>query len=99
MWSSWTDSQLKDFAVKNGLYPSDKKTPTRSELLPAVAEYYNGASKTAYDTWSDSRIKSWLNSHGVGKAKQATKREELMDLMARNYVRLAKISPVCPSPD
>lgn len=50
-----------------------------------VSGSFDRLSKNAYDTWSDSRIKTWLNNHGVGKAKEASTRDELLDLMSRSY--------------
>ncbi|KAK4704007.1 hypothetical protein P7C70_g2212, partial [Phenoliferia sp. Uapishka_3] len=84
IWSTWTDTELFDYAAKKGWTTPDKKS-TREELLPKVKESYDSISKNAYDTWSDSKIKSWLNNHGVGKAKTASTREDLLDLMSRSY--------------
>lgn len=57
VYSSWSDSDLKAWAVKHGLVKSDAQT-TRDQLLDAIKTPYNDASDHIYDTWSDSYLVS-----------------------------------------
>lgn len=85
VWSTWNDSELHDYAVSKGLLSDSDPTPARKDLITLVSDSYNNVSNNAYDTWSDSRMRYWLAKHGVVKAKEASTRDELVDLMSRSY--------------
>ncbi|KAF2115929.1 hypothetical protein BDV96DRAFT_492204 [Lophiotrema nucula] len=99
IFDSWTDSQLKAFADKNGIpVPQPRK---RDSLLKAVRENYQSAatklSETTaypgdwlYSSWSDSDLKSWLDERGF-PAPQPSSRDKLVASVRRNS-RLASLN-------
>jgi len=99
IFDSWTDSQLKAFADKNGIpVPQPRK---RDSLLSAVRENYQSAanklSETAaypgdwlYESWSDSDLKAWLDERGY-PAPQPSSRDKLVASVRRNS-RLASLN-------
>lgn len=98
-FTSWTESQLKDFCDKHGIpVPQPRK---RDTLLKTVRENYqstaNKLSETAsypgdwlYATWSNSELKSWMDEHGV-PAPQTNKRDKLIATVRRNS-RIASLN-------
>jgi len=98
LFDTWTDSQLKSFLDYHGI-PSPHPR-TRDALLSTARSNYatiaQKAGETAaypgdwvYSTWSDSDLKSWLDSHGYS-VPQGSKRNELIAAVRRNS-RLAKL--------
>ncbi|KAK9419872.1 putative Meiotic sister chromatid recombination protein 1 [Seiridium unicorne] len=89
---SWTDSQLKAFADKHGIpVPQPRK---RDTLLEKVRSNYETVAKKAgetaaypgnwlYETWSESDLKEWLDTHGV-PAPQPSSRDKLIASVRRN---------------
>ncbi|KAF2973410.1 hypothetical protein GQX73_g1 [Xylaria multiplex] len=89
---TWTDSTLKSFADKHGIpVPQPRK---RDTLLQQVRSNYEKAAKKAgeaasypgnwlYETWSESDLKEWLDTHGL-PAPQPTTRDKLIAAVRRN---------------
>ncbi|KAI1480098.1 hypothetical protein K445DRAFT_317467 [Daldinia sp. EC12] len=89
---TWSDSALKAFADKHGIPVPQPRT--RDTLLQKVRSNYqtvaNKAGETAsypgdwlYDTWSESDLKEWLDTHGF-PAPQITDRNRLIAMVRRN---------------
>ncbi|KAK1625398.1 hypothetical protein BDP81DRAFT_327746 [Colletotrichum phormii] len=95
---SWTDSQLKAFADKHGI-PVPQPRNRDSVLQKARANYETIAQKAGetasypgnwlYETWSESDLKEWLDTHGF-PAPQVTNRDKLIASVRRNS-RLASL--------
>ncbi|KAI3332593.1 hypothetical protein F4824DRAFT_491523 [Ustulina deusta] len=95
---TWTDSALKSFADKNGIpVPQPRK---RDTLLQQVRSNYEKAAKKAgeaasypgnwlYETWTESDLKEWLDTHGF-PAPQPTTRDKLVAAVRHNS-RLAHL--------
>ncbi|KAI0398492.1 hypothetical protein F5Y17DRAFT_470664 [Xylariaceae sp. FL0594] len=93
---TWTDSTLKAFADKHGIpVPQPRK---RDTLLQHIRNNFDSIAKklgeTAsypgnwlYETWTESDLKEWLDSHGV-PAPQPTSRDKLIAAV-RRHSRLA----------
>lgn len=89
---TWTDSQLKAFADKNGIpVPQPRK---RDTLLQKLRSSYESIAKKAgetvaypgnwlYESWSESDLKEWLDTHGF-PAPQPTTRDKLIASVRRN---------------
>jgi len=92
IFDSWTESQLKAFADKHGIpVPQPRK---RDTLLEKVRSSYETVSEKAgetasypgnwlYESWSESDLKEWLDSHGI-PAPQPTTRDKLIATVRRN---------------
>jgi hypothetical protein len=89
---SWSDSQLKAFCDKHGIpVPQPHKRDTL--LQKARSNYETVATKLGetaaypgdwlYQTWSDSDLKEWLDSHGY-PAPQPSTRDSLIAAVRRN---------------
>lgn len=89
---TWTDSQLKAFCDKHGIpVPQPRKRDTL--LQKARASYETVAEKAGetaaypgnwlYQTWSESDLKEWLDTHGI-PAPQPTTRDKLIASVRRN---------------
>lgn len=99
IFDTWSDSQLKAFADKNGIpVPQPRQ---RDSLIRAVRENYQAAadklSETAaypgdwlYASWSDSDIKAWLDERGYN-VPQPTTRDSLIASLRRQS-RLASLN-------
>ncbi|KAJ0163970.1 Meiotic sister chromatid recombination protein 1 [Colletotrichum tanaceti] len=95
---SWTDSQLKAFADKHSI-PVPQPRNRDSVLQKARANYEAIAQKAGetasypgnwlYETWSESDLKEWLDTHGF-PAPQVTGRDKLIASVRRNS-RLASL--------
>ncbi|KAJ4300169.1 hypothetical protein N0V88_002838 [Collariella sp. IMI 366227] len=97
---TWTDSQLKAFCDRHGIpVPQPRK---RDTLLQKVRENYETIAQKVgetaaypgnwlYETWSESDLKEWLDSHGF-PAPQPTTRDKLIASVRRNsrlaYLRM-----------
>ncbi|KFZ13430.1 hypothetical protein V502_06619 [Pseudogymnoascus sp. VKM F-4520 (FW-2644)] len=98
IFDSWTDSQLKAFADKHGIpVPQPRK---RDDLLHKIRYDYETIAKKAgdsisypgnwlYETWSESDLKEWLDTHGIPAPQPAT-RDKLIASVRRNS-RLATL--------
>jgi len=97
---TWTDSQLKAFCDHHGIpVPQPRKRDTL--LQKARAGYQTVAEKVGetaaypgnwlYETWSESDLKEWLDTHGI-PAPQPTTRDKLIATVRRNsrlaYLRM-----------
>ncbi|KAI1375732.1 hypothetical protein F4677DRAFT_115088 [Hypoxylon crocopeplum] len=97
---TWTESSLKAFADKHGIPVPQPRT--RDTLLQKIRSNYETIAKKAgetaeypgdwlYDTWSESDLKEWLDTHGF-PAPQITDRNKLIALVRRNsrlaYLRM-----------
>lgn len=98
VFDGWSDSALKAFADKHGI--PVPQTQKRETILQALRSNYDivagkfGQSISypgnwLYDTWSDSDLKEWLDSHGV-PAPQTSNRDKLIASVRRNS-RLASL--------
>ncbi|KAK0722051.1 hypothetical protein B0T26DRAFT_643268 [Lasiosphaeria miniovina] len=96
---TWTDSQLKAFCDHHGIpVPQPRKRDTL--LAKARGAYETVAQKAGetaaypgdwlYETWSESDLKEWLDSHGY-PAPQPTSRDKLIAAVRRNS-RLAYLT-------
>ncbi|TVY48247.1 Meiotic sister chromatid recombination protein [Lachnellula occidentalis] len=92
IFDSWTDSQLKAFADKHGIpVPQPRKRDTTIQKLRSSYETAaQKAGETAsypgnwlYETWSESDLKEWLDSHGI-PAPQPSTRDKLIASVRRN---------------
>jgi len=92
IFDSWTDSQIKAFADKHGIpVPQPRKRDTALQKLRSSYETIaKKAGETAsypgnwlYETWSESDLKEWLDSHGV-PAPQPSTRDKLIASVRRN---------------
>lgn len=89
---TWTDSQLKAFCDKHGVpVPQPRK---RDTLLEKARFGYETVAQKAgetaaypgnwlYETWSESDLKEWLDTHGI-PAPQPTTRDKLIASVRRN---------------
>ncbi|KAK4640617.1 hypothetical protein QC761_601050 [Podospora bellae-mahoneyi] len=95
---SWTDSQLKAFCDRHGIPVPQPRT--RDTLLQKARVAYETAAQKAgetaaypgnwlYETWSESDLKEWLDTHGI-PAPQPTTRDKLIASVRRNS-RLASL--------
>ncbi|KAL2019313.1 hypothetical protein VTK56DRAFT_9780 [Thermocarpiscus australiensis] len=97
---TWSDSQLKAFCDRHGIpVPQPRKRETllqkAREALQSIAEK---AGETAaypgnwlYETWTESELKEWLDTHGI-PVPQPTTRDKLIASVRRNsrlaYLRM-----------
>ncbi|PSS20037.1 hypothetical protein M430DRAFT_18219 [Amorphotheca resinae ATCC 22711] len=92
IFDTWSDSQLKAFADRHGIpVPQPRKRDTVLQHLRS--SYENIAKKAAdaasypgdwlYETWSESELKEWLDTHGV-PVPQPTSRDKLIASVRRN---------------
>lgn len=97
---TWTDSQLKAFCDRHGIpVPQPRK---RDTLLQKARENYEAIAQKAgeaaaypgnwlYETWTESDLKEWLDTHGF-PAPQPTTRDKLIASVRRNsrlaYLRM-----------
>jgi len=89
---TWTDSQLKEFCDKHDIpVPQPRK---RDTLLSKARSNYDSVAKKLgeaaaypgnwlYQTWSESDLKEWLDTHGF-PAPQPTTRDSLVAAVRRN---------------
>lgn len=89
---TWTDSTLKSFADKHNIpVPQPRK---RDTLLQQIRSNYQSIAKKTgeaasypgdwlYETWSESDLKEWLDTHGF-PAPQPTTRDKLVAAVRRN---------------
>jgi len=101
---TWTDSQLKSFCDHHGIpVPQPRK---RDTLLEKARSTYQTVAEKAgetaaypgnwlYETWSESDLKEWLDTHGI-PAPQPTTRDKLIATVRRNsrlaYLRMQEQS-------
>ncbi|RYO80409.1 hypothetical protein DL762_007648 [Monosporascus cannonballus] len=89
---TWSDSALKAFADRHGIPVPQPRT--RDTLLQKVRENYDNIAKKAgetasypgdwlYETWSESDLKEWLDTHGF-PAPQPSTRDKLIASVRRN---------------
>ncbi|KAI1822783.1 hypothetical protein F4861DRAFT_513088 [Xylaria intraflava] len=89
---TWSDSTLKSFADKHNIpVPQPRK---RDTLLQQVRSNYQNIAKKVgetasypgnwlYETWSESDLKEWLDTHGF-PVPQPTTRDKLIAMVRRN---------------
>ncbi|KAI0006333.1 hypothetical protein F4779DRAFT_26556 [Xylariaceae sp. FL0662B] len=89
---TWTESSLKAFCDKHGVPVPQPRA--RDTLLQQARSNYEAIAKKVgetasypgdwlYDTWSESDLKEWLDTHGF-PAPQVTERNKLIALVRRN---------------
>jgi len=89
---TWTDSQLKAFCDRHGIPVPQPRT--RDTLLQKARAGYETAAQKAgetvaypgnwlYESWSESDLKEWLDTHGY-PAPQPTTRDKLIASVRRN---------------
>ncbi|KUJ20296.1 uncharacterized protein LY89DRAFT_610274 [Mollisia scopiformis] len=92
IFDSWTESSLKAFADKHGIPVPQPRA--RDTLLQKLRSNYETVAKKAgetasypgnwlYESWSESDLKEWLDSHGI-PAPQPTTRDKLIASVRRN---------------
>jgi hypothetical protein len=92
IFDSWTESSLKSFADKHDIPVPQPRA--RDTLLQKVRSNYETVAKklgeTAaypgdwlYESWSESDLKEWLDTHGI-PAPQPTTRDKLIASVRRN---------------
>jgi hypothetical protein len=97
---TWTDSQLKEFCDYHGIpVPQPRKRDTLLEkarsayqtLAEKAGETASYPGNWLYETWSESDLKEWLDTHGV-PVPQPTTRDKLIASVRRNsrlaYLRM-----------
>lgn len=62
VYSTWTDSDLRNFLVDKGLLKTNAQAK-RDEMLDMIRQPYNDAANNVYDTWSDNFIVSRRRQH------------------------------------
>lgn len=98
IFDTWTESQIKAFADHHGIPVPQPRA--RDTLLQKVRSNYDAVAKKAgetaaypgdwlYETWSESDLKEWLDTHGF-PAPQPTNRDKLIASVRRNS-RLASL--------
>lgn len=99
IFDTWSDSQLKAFADKQGIpVPQPRQ---RDSLIAAVRNNYQTAAEKAketynypgdwlYSTWSDSDLKAWADERGY-KVPQPSTRDSLIATIRRQS-RLASLN-------
>ncbi|KAK2066958.1 hypothetical protein P8C59_000736 [Phyllachora maydis] len=92
IFDSWTESQLKAFCDHHNIpVPQPRK---RDTLLQKVRQSYDTVAEKAgeaaaypgnwlYETWSESDLKEWLDTHGI-PAPQPSTRDKLIASVRRN---------------
>lgn len=89
---SWTESQLKAFCDHHGIPVPQPRN--RDTLLEKAHNHYNTIAQKVgdtsaypgnwlYDTWTESDLKEWLDTHGI-PAPQPTTRDKLIASVRRN---------------
>ncbi|KAI0314946.1 hypothetical protein OF83DRAFT_1134392 [Amylostereum chailletii] len=63
-YSTWDDSQLRNFLVEKGILKS-KQQATRDEMVAKFQEYYRSAADPVWEAWSDSYLQEWLVDHHI----------------------------------
>jgi len=92
IFDTWTESQLKAFADRNGIPVPQPRN--RDSLLKTVRENYQTAANKVGETaaypgnwlwasWSDSDLKKWADERGI-PVPQGTKRDQLIANVRRN---------------
>ncbi|RFU30032.1 hypothetical protein B7463_g6304, partial [Scytalidium lignicola] len=92
IFDSWTNSQIKTFVDHHGIPVPQPRT--RDTLLQKARSNYEAISKKAgetasypgdwlYQTWSESDLKEWLDTHGF-PVPQPTTRDKLIASVRRN---------------
>jgi len=92
IFDSWTESQLKAFADKHGIPVPQPRT--RDTMLQKIRSNYETVAQKAgettsypgnwlYESWSESDLKEWLDSHGI-PAPQPSTRDKLIATVRRN---------------
>jgi len=98
IFDSWTESQIKAFADHHGIPVPQPRN--RDTLLQKARSNYDAVAKKVgetasypgdwlYQTWSESDLKEWLDTHGF-PAPQPTTRDKLIANVRRNS-RLASL--------
>lgn len=74
-YNSWSESQLRKWAISRGLIKSDAKK-TKDELTKIVGDNYYSLRDTAYQAWDDNTLRGWLEKKGLIKTPVEAKRDE-----------------------
>ncbi|KZT59582.1 hypothetical protein CALCODRAFT_449991 [Calocera cornea HHB12733] len=84
VWSSWTDSELRDW-LEEHRFVKTKAELKREELLEKMKHAYTTVYNPAYEAWSTSYMHEWLVANGVIKSDYQQARDKLLNLMKENY--------------
>lgn len=77
VYSTWSDSQLKGWLIKNNLVKSDTQIK-RDQMISLVQDNYAKASDTIWSAYSDNVIRDWLVENGYLRTDAQVKRDELV---------------------
>jgi hypothetical protein len=84
IYSTWSDSDLKDYLVKKGVIKSDSQKK-RDELLGLMKTSYASVANPVWEAWSDSYMRQWLlDQNLISPTTPPTTRADLSAYM-RNY--------------
>lgn len=84
VYSSWDDSQMKDYLVSHGILKSDTQK-TRDQYLKYMKEHYAAVADPVWEAWSDSYMRGWLVSKGLIKTDYQKNRDYLVEQMQKYY--------------
>lgn len=101
VYSSWDDSQMREYLVSRGVIKSDAHK-TRDQYLKLMREHYASVANPVWEAWSDSYIvriskehsiicnsdpiqRTWLVSKGLIKTDYEKKRDYLAEQMEKYY--------------
>jgi len=84
VYSTWSDSQMKDYLVSHGVLKSDAQK-TRSQYLKMMQEHYATVTDPVWQAWSDSYIRGWLTSKGLIESDHEKNRDYLAEQMKKYY--------------
>ena len=87
VYSSWTDSQMRDWLIEHNILKSDAQVQ-REKLQKLIADHYANARDTVWGGWGESDMRQWLVEHGYIDDRSAAgkKKDELVALMSDKYV-------------
>lgn len=86
IFSSWTDSDLRNYLIQNGWIKSDYEAK-RDEYIKLAQKHGSSLTDTTKDyiSWSDARLKAYLRSTGLSLEKTPSSREGLMREMRARF--------------
>lgn len=86
LYSSWTDSDLRNYLIHNGWIKSDYEAK-RDDLIALVQKHGNAVTDSARDyyAWSDARIRGYLRQTGLSLDRTPSTREGLLREMRARF--------------
>jgi len=102
VWSTWSDSQLKQWLVEHGVIKSDAQV-TRDKMTKMIQfvisvtisigdslrfnrDNYYSAKDTFWRAWSDNQIRDYLVENGYIRSDAQVRRDELYKLANEKYI-------------